>query len=835
MAIQLPDLLGRVRIDTSELDRLGGRIESSLSGVSSTMGKLGASAGRALQSALEPIAIATGAFVGTALVKGFGRFTTIENSVAALTVTLGDAGKAGKFLQGVLDIVTGTPFNLDQFVNAGKNLVAVGIDADQVLGKGGLLTTIGEIAASSGGGAAEVDQLVGAFAKVKSEGKLTGDTLRQLAQNGVPALAILANHFNKTTDEMRKMVSEGAVPADEAIAILSKGIIEGSDGIAGATVKLGGSMDKLRQTTTGAFGGMMAGIDRLGEAFFKGLTGIDQYGEGTNRLAQLMTSLTGIIDNRLKPAFENAGEAVGRSLERVLPAVDKLSDVMSQVSEKSGGLGKLLGPLTAAFAALGLQGVATALGPLGALIPTIGPIAAAFVAMTLQSDSLKDTFGKLWETLQPLISRLADALLPTINALIPVVERIVAVLGETLIDVIERLAPDIITVVEALAPLAVMFAELAATLIEKLEPILGPVATGFAGLLIANKVAVALTSLFWIINAHPIGLLITALAALAAGLIYAYEHSETFRNVVDTTFVGLQVAVATAVEVVISLLHGLVDTWLDIAGAFVKGAALAFSWVPGVGPQLEEVNAAFEKWRASVNSKFEDAKRAAGDWKNKTIADAQAAAAGAEAPWPGMTTRTQALFNSMSIQMRSASEAMRAKVVGDAGAVEHKLFIVGGIDARPTITVDNGPALAAIGAVQGALGGLRDKTVTITGQTKGSWHPPYHGGGPVFHKGGPVQSMHFGGLKSDERLAKLQVGEFVWSRAAVRAMGMGNLAAMHAGAARGNTGAGVGGGTNVNIGTVILKTIYDPMDPMSKRRAGQEFRDIIRGLDGEGR
>jgi phage-related minor tail protein len=36
-----------------------------------------------------------------------------------------------------------------------------------------------------------------------------------------------------------------------------------------------------------------------------------------------------------------------------------------------------------------------------------------------------------------------------------------------------------------------------------------------------------------VLDANPIGLIVIAIAALVAGLIYAYKHSETFRNVVD--------------------------------------------------------------------------------------------------------------------------------------------------------------------------------------------------------------------------------------------------------------------------------------------------------------
>jgi len=36
------------------------------------------------------------------------------------------------------------------------------------------------------------------------------------------------------------------------------------------------------------------------------------------------------------------------------------------------------------------------------------------------------------------------------------------------------------------------------------------------------------------LDANPIGLVIIAVAALAAGIIFAYTHSETFRNIVNT-------------------------------------------------------------------------------------------------------------------------------------------------------------------------------------------------------------------------------------------------------------------------------------------------------------
>lgn len=281
----------------------------------------------------------------------------------------------------------------------------------------------------------------------------------------------------------------------------------------------------------------------------------------------------------------------------------------------------------------------------------------------------------------------------------------------------------------------------------------------------------------------PAWLIVAAIALLVVGLIYAYQHSEKFRNIVDKVFLGLKVIAAESIKFVISLFQMLVMTWLNTAGALVHGAALAFGWVPGVGPKLREADAAFGEFRDSVNEKFNDLKTNIDDWKNKAIADAQAAADGAGKPWPGMTTRTQALFNSMSIQVRSDSQAMASKMISDAGAVESKLYTLGRVTVTPTVNLrDN--ATAAIASVHRAMANLNGTTAIVhIRQDTGNIGLGRHQGGPVFHAGGMVRRFHSGGLRSDEIPAILQRGEFVIRRAAVRALGTPLLRALNAGIA----------------------------------------------------
>jgi phage-related protein len=67
------------------------------------------------------------------------------------------------------------------------------------------------------------------------------------------------------------------------------------------------------------------------------------------------------------------------------------------------------------------------------------------------------------------------------------------------------------------------------------------------------------------LKANPIGLVVTVLALLAVGLIYAYKHSETFRNIVNATFGAVRSFVVGAIHTVIGIVRAL--------GAFISGPA----------------------------------------------------------------------------------------------------------------------------------------------------------------------------------------------------------------------------------------------------------------------
>lgn len=102
-----------------------------------------------------------------------------------------------------------------------------------------------------------------------------------------------------------------------------------------------------------------------------------------------------------------------------------------------------------------------------------------------------------------------------------------------------------------------------------------------------------------IMDANPIGLAVVAIAALVAGIIYAYKHFETFRAIVDGTWAALKVFADVVGNVFIGLGKIIAGTitlkpslikegWGQMADAAKDaGAKIANAYVSGYNTSLE--------------------------------------------------------------------------------------------------------------------------------------------------------------------------------------------------------------------------------------------------------
>lgn len=159
----------------------------------------------------------------------------------------------------------------------------------------------------------------------------------------------------------------------------------------------------------------------------------------------------------------------------------------------------------------------------------------------------------------------------------------------------EKLAPIVEKVTTFLTGLADKFSQLSPKvqnfilLGAGLAAVLGPLVTVFG----------ALAKVMSLLVAHPA---IAAIALLAAGLIYAYTQSETFRNIVDGAFRAVATAAVVMKDVAVGAIGFLLDKFLAMAEWMTKLAARAFGWLPRYGDDIKNAAKAVEQLRDKVAS-----------------------------------------------------------------------------------------------------------------------------------------------------------------------------------------------------------------------------------------
>lgn len=170
-------------------------------------------------------------------------------------------------------------------------------------------------------------------------------------------------------------------------------------------------------------------------------------------------------------------------------------------------------------------------------------------------------------------------------------------------------------------------------------------ATGATGL------KLALAALNAVINANPVGLFVSALAALAAGLVTAYHTSETFRNAVDSAFDWIKDKAQTAI--------GAVVDWINELDARLKGAAAALSNLKnGFEAAKQAYNAAYNDSMDGYNqAKMDKAAQKRKQLHEERVRQSQKEKAAAEA---AAAASTEAATTITSNAEKTASAAKNA-------------------------------------------------------------------------------------------------------------------------------------------------------------------------------
>lgn len=293
------------------LDSMGDAANSAADKSGGFFGKLGRGVGKV--GGLAAAFAGLSGVMGT-MHAGFAKVTSIEDTTASLGILMGSAEEATKVMGQLQESNQGTPYSFDAWADAGKNLIAFGVDAEKV---SDIVTGLGEAASASGKGEDALNSMANAFGKAAASGKISMETINSLAEGGVQGLAIMANHYGVTTEEMQKKISSGAIEASEGIDILTKGILEGSSGMAGEIASMSGVMGKMAETTSGRITNMKAAFNNAAKAMFEEINPL--IGDLALKITDMTYAAIDVFKGKVVPAIRevvDAFKAVGEWASR---------------------------------------------------------------------------------------------------------------------------------------------------------------------------------------------------------------------------------------------------------------------------------------------------------------------------------------------------------------------------------------------------------------------------------------------------------------------------------------------------------------------------------------
>jgi tape measure domain-containing protein len=241
----------KLGIDVSNLEKELGKVERSMSRFGSKMQNVGTTLSESLT--LPIIAL------GGAALKSFADMERLE---LGLTAIMGSSKAAEVELQKLRKTAENPGLALPQVVQASSTLQAVGLSADAARET---ILQFGNATARAGKGAVVFDELIFAFSKIQSTGKITQESLNQIAERLPGFTTLLQETFGAST-------AEGINATGISAVNFSKQTVEALSTLERAKGGLGNAFDNLKDNVTASLAELGKTINeslRLEEVFIK--------------------------------------------------------------------------------------------------------------------------------------------------------------------------------------------------------------------------------------------------------------------------------------------------------------------------------------------------------------------------------------------------------------------------------------------------------------------------------------------------------------------------------------------------------------------------------------
>lgn len=268
--------------------------------------------------------------------------------------------------------------------------------------------------------------------------------------------------------------------------------------------------------------------------------------------------------------------------------------------------------------------------------------------------------GKVIPTIAMLVTNMVTTLRPAAEQVFGFLQKVVAAVIPHLRDLAgwigDKLVPKIVEMANWVTKTKDFFVPFVATILA--------LVAGIKIVVLATRAWAAIqAAMNVVLAANPIGLVVIGIAALVAGIIWAFKNVGWFHDALVGAFQGIQKAAQTfaplvkaAIDVVVAVfklwwnyyakpiltafwqllqfawgkaqqfatvvsaafnaikeparvaIKFVIDTFLNMVETVLKGAAKAFGWVPDLGDKLKNAAKAFGTFRDQVNAKLDGIK-----------------------------------------------------------------------------------------------------------------------------------------------------------------------------------------------------------------------------------
>ena len=401
------DILYHFKGDTSDLDKktndMGKNLKTTLNNIGNAM---------TVGVTVPLTAIAT---------AGVKYNAELESYTANLTTLLGGNKKqAEELLNTLKETAKTTPYETSQLVKATQTMMSFGISADNAKK---YLNQIGDI---SMGNSEKLAGLTLAFSQVQSAGRLTGQDLLQMINQGFNPLNIISKETGESMSSLKERMAEGGVSAEEVAhafeiatskgGLFYKGMEKGAQTTEG---KISTLKDSFKEATGSLTTALLPALTSIVEALTKVADWFNNLSDEGKKTILIIGGIVASIGPLIK---------IGLGIAKIVSAFKTFVTVIKSLQLVT----KLM---TIAQTALN---VVMAMNPIMLIIIAIVALIATIVLLYKKCEWFRNLVNGVFNFITLGITQLIAVLKPIVQTIVSIVQQVLTAL-KPIIDFIKML------------------------------------------------------------------------------------------------------------------------------------------------------------------------------------------------------------------------------------------------------------------------------------------------------------------------------------------------------------------------------------------------------------